>query len=177
MIGGEQSPVGGFIGFLADNQMTISESIAYVNVTGIVYVGGFVGYLGGGSIDNSYVYGTLVATGNTLVHAGGFVGRLEGYNVFLENCLSMMTISIDTLGDYIFVGAFSGSTPGGAYGNIYTDCYYDSELADILSVGNNGVDNGINGVITSELNEISTFSNAIWSLSGIQPQLIWEISE
>jgi hypothetical protein len=92
-IGGEQSPTGGFIGRLIDNYLTITESKAQLDVTGPNYVGGFVGYMGSGTIENAYSKGLVTATGTAIVHVGGFVGRMEGYNNKVRYAIAMTTIS------------------------------------------------------------------------------------
>lgn len=174
--GGEQTPAGGFIGILVNNNVTISESIVRATIVGPVYVGGFVGYLGSGHIENSYVQGSVEATSAMLIHVGGFVGRLEGYNVTLTDCLAM-TLIVSGAEGQVFAGSFSGSTPGGAYGTIYSDCFYDNEIATLPVVGNNGVASGISGSATAALVEIAVFDQDIWDLSGTLPRLSWETPE
>ncbi len=44
--GGEQTPVGGFVGMMTDNTAVIRECSAWGNISGYGYVGGFVGYMG-----------------------------------------------------------------------------------------------------------------------------------
>jgi hypothetical protein len=172
--GGEQAYTGGFIGFLANNSMSITESIALVDLVGPVYVGGFIGYLGSGHITDCYASGNVTASTNALVHLGGFIGRVEGYNVTITDCLSMMIITTGTATEYTSFGGFSGSTPGGAYGNIYQNCYYDSSLTELPASGNDGVTNGITSLPTVDLVSISTFDEDIWDLTGSLPILGWE---
>lgn len=176
-VGGEQSYVGGFIGYLNNNNAAITNSRSLVDVSGTSYLGGFVGYMAFGQITNSYSRGTLETPSETLVHAGGFVGRLEGYNNKIKLSIAMMTININQKGSYIFVGSFSGVTPGGSYGgNIYENCYYDSTLSQFDRIGNspNGRGDGISGKTSSELLQLTSLDGNVWSLNNTYPMLMWE---
>jgi hypothetical protein len=175
-IGGGQTPVGGFIGSLTNNHLTISTSKAEVNISGPVYVGGFVGYMGTGHINNSYAYGSLVATGTTLVQAGGFVGRMEGYNNTVAYSIARMSLDVQANGDYISVGSFVGVTPGGIYANIYNNCYYSNTVSTLDRIGNApiGRGDGITGVSDTQLLELTQFDNQIWVFTGDVPRLFWE---
>ena len=55
-------------------------------MTGPNYVGGFIGYMGCGRIQDAYSLDEVKATATSLVHVGGFVGRVEGYNNLMTNC-------------------------------------------------------------------------------------------
>jgi hypothetical protein len=175
--GGEQSFAGGFIGMLADNSLTISESFAKVDCIGTSYVGGFVGYLGSGKISNSYSEGLIKATG-TLAQIGGFIGRLEGYNSKVSNCLAMTTLSTDHSSDTVLIGGFTGRTTGGTYNSIYVNNYYDSTFAPIDRIGNanTGIGDGILAKSTNDLHSgLNLFSESIWVFeTGVNPKLSWE---
>ncbi|NCA97550.1 MAG: hypothetical protein EOM77_05225, partial [Bacteroidia bacterium] len=176
VLGGEQSYAGGFIGMLANNNATISASRSSGVVTGTSYVGGFVGYMALGSIDNCYARGSIYASSTTLVHAGGFVGRVEGYNNRISYSIGMVKLMISQTGENIYVGSFSGVTPGGSYANIYSNCHYDSGLSNRDRIGNTstGRGDGITGLSSSELLALTTFNTDVWSFAGEYPTLIWE---
>ena len=177
VIGGEQSFAGGLVGLLENNNAAINRSRSLMDVTGTSYVGGFVGYMAYGSIIDCYSRGTLNASSATLVHAGGFVGRLEGYNIAISYSIAMMTIGITQVGDKVFVGSFAGVTPGGSYANIYNNCYYDSTLSSFDRIGNSssGRGDGITGQSSSGLLNIQNFNVSYWTFAGIYPMLAWEV--
>lgn len=174
--GGEQSLAGGFIGFISNNMLTISQCYARMNVTGTSYVGGFVAYLGSGHIENSYASGTITATETTIVHLGGFIGRTEGYNNAVSYCISRTTLVSSATGSSVYIGAFVGVTPGGSYATIYLNCVYDSSLTSRDRIGNPSVGrgDGISGVTSANLLTLSAFNATIWNFSGSYPTLIWE---
>jgi hypothetical protein len=173
--GGEQSYVGGFIGYMINNMLSISESFAEVDITGSSYVGGFVGYMGSGMIGNSYAKGSVTATNELLVHAGGFIGRLEGYNSLISNSVSMSTVTASATGDNIFKGAFVGKTVGGTLATVYVTCIYDNSITALDRIGNptTGRGDGING-LNFQTQSITGFSTSIWNLTSNSPKLNWE---
>ncbi len=175
--GGEQSYSGGFVGLLENNNASISESRSLMDVDGTSYVGGFVGYMAFGSIENCYSRGALDASSETFVHAGGFAGRVEGYNNSITNSIAMMTIDLTQTGNGIYIGSFAGVTPGGSYGSIYVNCYYDSTLSSFDRIGNVslGRGDGITGLSSSGLLIIQNFNTFIWSFAGDYPRLAWEV--
>ncbi|MDD4153869.1 MAG: hypothetical protein PHT30_00465 [Bacilli bacterium] len=176
LTGGEQSYAGGFVGLLSNNNAVITVSRSSMDVSGTSYVGGFVGYMAYGEINNSYSRGSLDASSTNLVHAGGFAGRVEGYNNLISYSLSMMSILISQSGDNIFIGSFAGVTPGGSYADIYDNCHYDSTLSSFDRIGNTslGRGDGITGLSTSGLLGIANFNSSIWSFAGSHPMLLWE---
>lgn len=175
--GGEQSYAGGLIGMLNSNNALITESYAKMEILGTSYAGGFVGYMALGEIENCYSRGELEVSSSTLVHAGGFVGRVEGYNNQIANSISMMVINISASGANVHVGSFVGVTPGGTYANIYSLCYFDSTLSSFDRIGNasSGRGDGIQGLSSSSLLSIQNFNSNIWNFSGAHPILQWEI--
>ena len=173
--GGEQSYAGGFIGYMISNMLSISESFAEVDITGSSYVGGFVGYMGSGFISNSYAKGSVTATNELLVHVGGFIGRLEGYNSLISNSVSMSTVTAAATGDNIFKGAFVGKTVGGSFSTVYVGCIYDNSITSLDRIGNTttGRGDGISG-LNFQTQTISSLSELIWDLIGSSPKLNWE---
>ena len=178
--GGEQSYSGGFIGLMASNFLTISESFADTTIAGTNYVGGFVGYMGSGKIENCYSTGGVSTTATTLVHMGGFIGRLEGYNSKITSSISMNTITNNINGSMIYIGGFVGRTVGGTYASVYQNCLYDNILAPLDRIGNpgSGIGDGINAKSSNDLQHMSsnqTFSSSVWSfIDGMFPTLKWE---
>ena len=175
--GGEQSISGGFIGMMTDNTLRITESYARINLAGPSYVGGFVGYLGSGKIDNCYAEGEVRAYG-ALVHIGGFVGRLEGYNSQVVNCLATVRISSEAVGSDIYLGGFTGKTLGGTFASIYDNCYYDKSIAPVDRIGNpeSGIGDGISAYHTDEIQSNHPgFSSDLWIfIPGTNPKLKWQ---
>jgi len=174
--GGEQSYAGGFVGLLTDNYLTISESVSRMSVTGTSYVGGFVGYMGTGTIENSLFDGTVMATSTLLVHAGGFIGRLEGYNNKVSYSIAKSTVTTEPTDTNIRAGSFVGVTTGGSYASIYTSCAYDSTVSSLDRIGNptSGTGSGITGVAALTAANLPQFSSEIWNFSDVSPIQVWE---
>ena len=173
--GGEQAYCGGFIGQFTDNCLTVSACFADCAVTGVCYVGGFVGYMGSGKIVDCYTAGTVTATDDTLVHIGGFIGRLEGYNTSVTRCIAMAQVVCNASGEHVLIGGFVGRTVGGTYNaNIYEDCFYDKTVNNIDRVGS-GRGDGITAKSTDELKSAATyyaFDSSVWKVvDGELPSL------
>jgi hypothetical protein len=175
VVGGEQSPTGGFIGKLLDNYMEVTESKAEITVTGPNYVGGFIGYMGNGTISNSYSMGTVTATATNIVHIGGFIGRMEGYNNKVNFSIAQNLVVVSS-GTNIYAGSFVGVTPGGTVATLYTSCVYNSTISSRDRIGNpsSGRGDGITGVSAAGLLTLSAFNQQIWDFSGDTPRLSWE---
>jgi hypothetical protein len=177
VVGGEQSFTGGFIGQMTANTLTISESIAQMAVTGPNYVGGFVGYMGNGNIVDSLSRGTVVATATNIVHLGGFVGRMEGYNNQVIRSIANMAVQGPASGTNLSIGGFVGRTPGGTYATLYTTCLYNNTISPIDRIGNpaSGRGDGITGRSQSQL-ELSNagFLTSVWTFDSNGPKLNWE---
>jgi hypothetical protein len=174
--GGEQSVVGGFIGMMLDNMLLIKESYADMTVSGPNTVGGFVGYLGSGRIEDSYAKGSVAANNTAIVHLGGFIGRTEGYNAQVIRCIAIVSIGAVT-GTDVYRGAFVGKTPGGTYATIYQNDHYDSAVASLDRIGNptTGRGDGIAGLTPTQLQTLPQgYSNQVWNFTGSSPKLVWE---
>lgn len=172
VVGGLQSISGGFIAMMADNSLHIKESYAQIDLSGPGYVGGFVGYLGSGKITDCYAEGTVRAAG-ALVHTGGFIGRLEGYNSLVVNSIAFVDVSGE--GDEVLAGGFVGRTLGGTYATVFQNCFYNKTIAPIDRIGNpeSGRGDGIAAYYTEELTELLPgLSPDIWKfVSGNNPRL------
>ena len=178
--GGEAVFCGGFVGQLTDNFLTIKQSKADVTITtGVSYSGGFVGYMGTGRIEDCYTSGSLTNENESIAHAGGFIGRMEGYNNKVVRCVSMMSLAAQS-GEKIKMGGFVGVTVGGTYATVYENCLYDNTLAPIDRIGNadTGRGDGIAAKSADELKELpykDGFVEIVWSFgSGAAPSLVWE---
>jgi hypothetical protein len=177
VVGGEQSFTGGFIGQMTDNHLTITESIAQMATTGPNYVGGFVGYMGNGIIQDSLARGTVIATATNLVHLGGFVGRMEGYNNQVIRSVANVQVTGPASGTNLSIGGFVGRTPGGTYASLYTTCLYNNTLSPIDRIGNpsSGRGDGITGRSQSQLQLSNAgFLTSVWTFDSNGPKLNWE---
>jgi hypothetical protein len=174
--GSQQTPVGGFIGMFTANSLTISRSFVQADITGSNTVGGFVGYMGTGAIEDCYVQGHVIATSNDFVLLGGFIGRTEGYNVTIRRSIAIVEMVSDASGTEVYVGAFVGLTVGGSLANIYEHAHFDNILAPIDRIGNpaTGRGDGITGANLASVTSLTGFNPSIWDFSGLYPRLAWE---
>lgn len=170
--GGEQSAAGGFVGIMNKNNAMIDQIIVDITLTGPTYVGGFVGIMGSGTIRDVLVQGSVHATSLFLVHAGGFVGRLEGYNSNIQTSIAMVEVTADLLSDQSFLGAFVGHTPGGTYHQIYQNCYADLNTTSLDRIGNplTGRGDGITSFDALDHEALEGFDPLIWTF-GQGPSL------
>jgi hypothetical protein len=174
--GGEQSVVGGFIGMMLDNTLLIRHSFADMTVSAPNTVGGFVGYLGSGRIEDSYAKGSVAAKNAAIIHIGGFIGRAEGYNSKIVRCVSIVSVGAVS-GTDVYRGAFVGKTPGGTYATLYQNCHYNSTVASMDRIGNptSGRGDGITGLTPLQLQALPQgYSNQVWNFTGSSPKLVWE---
>ncbi|MCL2426474.1 MAG: hypothetical protein FWD05_09075 [Oscillospiraceae bacterium] len=88
-----RSSVGGLVGEL--NRTVVANSASYVNVTGYMGVGGFVGHMRSSAVSDSfargYVYGRTRLVGrsyNNGERIGGFIGVSSGVGALIENVYS-----------------------------------------------------------------------------------------
>ena len=177
--GAQTTDVGGFIGKLADNMLTVRESKAEAIIhTNASHSGGFVGYMGTGKIVDCYTLGSIENTHASMAHVGGFIGRMEGYNNQVTRCISMMSITAQSA-DKILVGGFVGSTVTGTHAKVYANCLYDFTLAAMDRVGNasiGGKGDGITSKTTAELKALSYengYEATVWVLGNAQlPSLV-----
>ena len=101
----------GLFGYFYNGGQIINLGVINANITGGSCVGGVVGYLQGGSVENCFVSGNGFISGNSTV--GGVVGNNVGGTV--ENCYN--TISVTGSGDT--VGGVVGSNTTGTVENCY----------------------------------------------------------
>lgn len=142
-----QDRVGGVIGrgvITTSLTKNISSITVTGEVTGRLYVGGFVGWTGILSGDvpaKNYFYdcgATVTVTGTTYV--GGFVGYSSlsgssGRDIYYEGCYAKGVVSgDDNVGGFV---GFSGCDVNAGLGNHYTDCYAQGNVSATASAGNN----------------------------------------
>ena len=161
-----------------DNTFVASACLADCVTQGTCYVGGFVGYMGSGKIENCLAKGTASATSGVLVHLGGFIGRLEGYNNRISYSISLVAVDSAVAAENACIGGFVGKTVGGNYGgNIYSECIYSRTWSDLDRIGNpsSGRGDGIESKNEDVLKDISTyfsFNALIWKIvDGQLPEL------
>jgi filamentous hemagglutinin family protein len=171
---------GGYAGGLVGTSYaTISQSYTLSNVnTNITastsFVGGFAGYIGGGSVTDSYAQGN-VGTRNAQVstqYMGGFIGAIAS-GATLTNVYSSEHIAAGPN----FFGGFAGIVYSGAGTIIHA--YFDSTVTTLgsLPVGN-GSSAGITAQTKTQLQAglPAGFSDQIWGIVPTQtyPYLLWQ---
>ena len=88
-----------------------------VNVSGDDNVGGFVGYIGGATIQDCSVSGTVTG-GTTSDYIGGFVGYISSSGADIDNCIS--TVTVNTAGASSEAGGFVGFMGAGTIDKSYS---------------------------------------------------------
>jgi hypothetical protein len=176
--------IGGLVGA---NEGTVRDSHSSGSATGYDYVGGLVGHNSGGNVTSSYATGRV--TGLVSV-----VGGLVGANV--GNVTNSYATGSVTGGDYVggLVGQNEGTgtvndsyATGSVTGNVnvgglvgenedtVTDSFWDIETS-----GQTTSDGGT-GKNTTEMQNIITFSGAMWNIIGVinptipNPAYTWNI--
>lgn len=138
--------VGGLVGYLATGEATgnLQNSYATGDVSGGQSIGGLVGETEAGTIiSNCYAIGNSDATG---YWSGGLIGYNAGT---VENSYSIGSpIGVEDVGGLI---GFSEGT--------VTNCFWDTETSGQLT------SSGGTGKTTSEMKDITTFSNAGWTIA------------
>ena len=152
--------IGGLIGS-NDAYSEIKNCYNSGNVTGYQEVGGLMGYNGGDVLINCYNTGNV--TGTQAV--GGLIGQIQPVDI--QKCYNMGIVSGS--GDHV------GGLIGQNYGtdNII-DCFWDTETSD------QDASEGGTGKTTSEMKDITTFTDAGWdfineTVNGTND--IWVISD
>jgi hypothetical protein len=148
--------VGGLVGVNSDDDY-VSNSYFIGNVTGNDYVGGLVG-TNRGAVRNSY------STGN--VRGSRWVGGLVGDNFY--------TVSNSYSTGIVIGGEAVGGLVGRLYKGTVSDSFWDTETS-----GQSTSDGGT-GKNTTEIQNIITFSGAMWDIIAVAPgstntTYIWNI--
>ncbi|MEM4719504.1 MAG: GLUG motif-containing protein, partial [Candidatus Pacearchaeota archaeon] len=157
------SSVGGIAGHFWGS---ISNSYNTGNVSGSSYVGGIAGS-SWGSISNSYNTGNISGSSNV----GGIVGLFDGGSI--SNSYNTGNIS----------GSSNvGGIAGYFWGSI-SNSFWDIETSGRTNACGSGSCTGAEGKTTSEMKNISTFSNAHWNISlstynlnNGYPFLAWQVN-
>jgi hypothetical protein len=167
------SDVGGLVGW---NDGTVSNSYATGSVTGGDHVGGLMGHNVHGTVSNSYATGNV--TGKERV--GGLAGR--NHNGAVNNSYSSGNVTGykyvgGLVGENQFYGTVSNSySTGSVTGNEYVgglvghidDGTVSNSFWDIETSGQSTSD-GWTGKNTTEIQDIATFSGAMWNIIAVAP--------
>ena len=174
-VSGSAGFIGGLVGGQNYGSAIIENSYATGNVSGDYYVGGLVGMING-TVRNSYATGAVAGTSD--------VGGLMGWNGAgtIQNSYSTGSVSGNSDvgglvgGDYLgaiqnsySTGAVSGSTYAGGmigkiipgYGPTISNSFWDTQTSGQSASA------GGTGKTTAEMKTLSTYSNAGWSISGV----------
>ena len=114
----------GFIGYTSSTAVIESVMLQDLNVTGRQYIGGLVGFMGGGTISNCATSGTVSSTTDG-TSFGGLVGLMWGNS---GNCLIKKSYSLVN----VTGGGYNlGGLVGGCWGNTTS-----AQIEDCFSRGN-----------------------------------------
>jgi hypothetical protein len=157
-VSGTGDHIGGLVGYI---EGVASNCYSTGNVNGEDYVGGLVGQNNNSSISNCYSTGDV--NGDVLV--GGLVGWNGGS---FSNCYSNGDVQGGAVEE---VGGLVGSNYG-YVGNCFWDI--DSQTLGVTdSIGlNNGPTTNVEGLPTTQMQTISTFTDAGWDFINF-----WDIGE
>ena len=177
--------VGGLVGFL--NGGSVSQSFATGSVSGNTYTGGLAGYIDGASVSKSFATGAVSGSGQ---HTGGLIGyakelgatgstvsnsyatgNVTGTNyvggLLASNQQSTVSDSY-SLGDVPSSGVGVGRLVGYQVSSAQvTDSFWSSDSAGVTDgVGsNNSSTFDATGATTAELQSVTTFTDASWSVA------------
>ena len=152
------SNVGGLVGRIYYGA-TLSDSHSTGTVTGDKWVGGLVGDIYRSTVSNSYSTGNVIGDS----HVGGLVGYNSHGNV--RNSYSTGSVSGTTN-----VGGLVGNSNVGAESNSFWDTQTSGQATSA----------GGTGKTTAEMQDIITFSGAMWDIIAVAPgptntTYIWNI--
>ena len=163
-VSGSNNIIGGLVGQISGSGTTCSGCYASGVASGTDRIGGFAGYIFGGSVQNCYSTATAYGTGN---YVGGLIGYMIPFsNITIENSYS--------------VGAVSGSgNVGGLVGYILPfgitfpaliGTYWDIQSSGQANSAGGGVEGASEGKTTEEMLQQATFVG--WDFSNT-----WSICE
>ena len=134
--------VGGIIGFMKskssaelNNSCYRRGSIKIIPKNGSPYLGGVVGYIYDGKINNCYStsgYFNIEKTNSGLLTVGGFFGYLE-YGGIIKNCYSNVILIISSQNNGVYAGGF-----GGISHNNIDYCYTNGSVTVTCGTGRVG---------------------------------------
>jgi hypothetical protein len=197
---GTNSNTGGLVGY--SHSSSVENCYSTGNVTGTYRVGGLIGYnYSSSSVADSYSMGIVTGTGN---YVGGLVGDNANSST-VDNCYNKGSVSgINNVGGLVGHNSSStvdncystgsvtgGSDSGGLIGYNYyyyysvDNSFWDTETSGTTTGVGSGSTTGVTGKTTTEMQTMSTFSDAGWdfttpvwgmgaSLNEGYPYLSWQ---
>ena len=154
-VSGSSDQVGGLMGY---NYGTVSECYSSGSVTGDSYTGGLIGFNRDMVSDS---YSSVNVTGRWL--AGGLVGQNRG-SVSKSYSTGAVTGDMDI-----------GGLVGRNYDGIVSNSFWDTETSE------QATSDGGTGKTTAEMQDIITFSGAMWNIIEVanpdsrNPSYVWNI--
>lgn len=157
----------GLFGYTKD--ATIRNLHVSGTYAGIKWVGGIIGYMSGGTLENCTFTGSLSSVGfsqrNSGANTGGLVGSLSGGTV--SGCTANATISV-TAGSGTNSGNYAGGLVGGANGSsVIKNCRFIGSVTAIPTADGAGAQY-IGGLVGGGDNLILRDSAAYATVSGSQ---------
>ncbi len=174
----------GLFGHLDTGASLANLNLVQCDVSGKKYVGGLLGFNGGGSVENSSTTGKVDGSMNV----GGLVGKFDSGAI--SNSYSIADVRGDAhvaglVGDggggtiemSFAAGSVSGDWDVGAIigwngGTTMEDCFFDNQTTGLSSGAGGGSSSGTTGKNTSDMQKQSTFTNGGWDF-----QNVWNILE
>jgi len=174
--------IGGLVGA---NIGTVSNSYSTGSVTGVLWVGGLVGFnFEEGTVSNSYSTGSVTSANGVGGLAGGNVGTVSnsystGSVTGEDGVGGLVGANSGTVSNSYSLGSVTGNDDvGGLVGyseGTVSDSFWDKETSGIE------VSDGGTGKTTAQMKDIDTFSGAGWDIYGVansstrNPSYIWNI--
>ena len=151
--------IGGLVGYSYISG--ISNAYATGKVTGTGYnVGGLVGLNLWGSISNAYATGNVTGTGN--------IGGLVGYNY---GSISDSYATGRVTGTHNYIGGLVGYNEG-----TISNSFWNTQTTHQKTGVGGGSSSGATGETTAQMMQLSTFSNAGWSIADTGgSSAVWRI--
>lgn len=107
MLGTSANYVGGLVGYIDASKVT--RSYADAQVEGRSYLGGFIGMLAGGVVENNYALGKITSGTSNV---GGFIGMLGNNGTVRQNYASV-EMTMDGVPPEFTIGGFIGANATG----------------------------------------------------------------
>jgi hypothetical protein len=171
-------------GLMGGNVGTVSNSYSTGSVTGVEWVGSLVGFNKEGTVSNSYSAGNVTGDVGVGGLAGGNVGTVSnsystGSVTGWQGVGGLLGANSGTVSNSYSTGSVTGNDDVGglAGGNVGTvsNSFWDKETSGIE------VSDGGTGKTTAEMQNIATFSGAVWDIIAVvdpgepNPASIWNI--
>jgi hypothetical protein len=172
-------------GLAGGNMGTVSNSYSTGSVTGVEWVGSLVGFNNQeGTVSNSYFTGNVTGDVGVGGLAGGNVGTVSnsystGSVTGWEGVGGLLGASSGTVSNSYSTGSVTGNDDVGGlvgyYEGTMSNSFWDKETSGIE------VSDGGTGKTTAEMQNIATFSGAVWDIIAVvdpgepNPTSIWNI--